>query len=306
GQRQVSTELTPVLDYAVSPDGSRLVVADGRRLVTMRADGSGRSVITDDEHLEFDPAYAPDGQRLAFGRADAATEEGLGLWISSADGNDATEVEFPREIGAEPTPSPSGGDPGKGTLRSPRFSPDGQALAFVDVGDGAVGILELPADRVTRVEATATSPAEWLPDSSGLLVTHRPRPDGQPLVRPDGLVHPMEPEPPDEMAIGGVSRSGVSLAPTDFGRDPGATLAGIDRDGRVAYLAAGRLHVADGPHDEGELVPATAEETVLAAAFASGEDAMVIVVAGRLELLDLATGERTVLVREGSRPRWLP
>src|SRR3712207_7077781 len=36
GEHQVSTELTPVLDYAVAPDGSRLVVADGSRLVAIR------------------------------------------------------------------------------------------------------------------------------------------------------------------------------------------------------------------------------------------------------------------------------
>lgn len=306
GQHQVSTELTPVLDYVVSPDGSRIVVADGRRLVAMRADGSGRSVLTDDEHLEFDPAYAPDGQRLAFGRADAATGDGLGLWISSADGGGAIQVEFPPEIGAEPTPSPSDGEGGAGSLRAPRFSPDGQALAFVDVEDRAVGILELPSERLTRADATATSPPEWLPDSSGLLVTYRPRGAGQPFVSPDGLVHPMDPNPPDVMVIGRMSRSGVSLVPTDFGAGPGAALADIDRNGRVAYLAGGRLYVADGPDEDGELVSATAEDTVLGAAFASGEDAMVIVVAGRLELLDLGTGERTVLVAEGSRPRWLP
>jgi Bacterial Ig-like domain/WD40-like Beta Propeller Repeat len=306
GQHQVSTELTPVLDYAVSPDGSRLVVADGRRLVVMRGDGSGRSVITDDGHLEFDPAYAPDGQRLAFGRADAATDEGLGLWIASADGEGATQVEFPPEIGAEPTPSASGEDSGAGTLRAPRFSPDGQALAFVDVGNQHLGVLELPSDRVTRVDATVTSPPEWVADSSAVLVTHRPRPDGQQLVRADGLVHPLEPNPPDEMAIGQLSRSGLSLVPTDLGRGPGATLLAIDRDGRVAYLIGGRLHVAGGVDESGELVRATADEIVRGAAFGRGEAVMVIALAGRVELLDLVTGRRTVLVPEGSRPNWLP
>jgi len=176
----------------------------------------------------------------------------------------------------------------------------------VDVDDHAVGILELPSDRLTRVEATATSPPEWLPDSSGVLVTHHPRRVGQPFVAPDGRVHPLDPDPADMDAIGRMSRSGVSLVPTDFGAASGARLAGIDRNGRVAYLAGGRLYIGDGPDDEGELVSATADETVLEAAFASGEDAMVIVVAGRLELLDLETGERTVLAPDGNRPGWLP
>ncbi|HEX9609696.1 MAG TPA: Ig-like domain-containing protein [Candidatus Limnocylindria bacterium] len=302
GQHQVSTELRPVLDYAVSPDGSRMVVADGRRLIAMRADGSGREVLTDEGHLEFDPAYAPDGQRLAFGRADAATGEGLGLWISSADGDDPRQVELPAEIGADPTPSPSDGD-GSGLLRAPQFSPDGQALAFVDLA-GSVAILELPSERLTSVESVAVAPPAWLPDSSAILVTHRPRAVGVRLLSPDGLVHPMEGQAED-LSVGLMSRSGTALGETAIGA--GTTLAGIDRNGRVAYLAGGRLYLSDGPDDAGELVPATADEEVLGAAFATGEDAMVLVVApGRLELLDLETGERTVLAPEGSRPRWLP
>ncbi|HUF07304.1 MAG TPA: Ig-like domain-containing protein, partial [Candidatus Binatia bacterium] len=48
GKRQLSSELTPVLDYAVAPDGSSLVLADGRRLVHQRPDGSDRRVLTDE------------------------------------------------------------------------------------------------------------------------------------------------------------------------------------------------------------------------------------------------------------------
>ena len=313
GQHEVSTELTAVLDYAISPDGSRIVVADGRRLIAMRADGSGRSVLTDEAHLEFDPAYAPDGQRLAFGRADAETEAGLGLWLVSVDGGEPTQVELPPEVGADPTtePSPSGAE-GEALLRAPRFAPDGQALAFVDL-DGRVGILELPSERLTTVEAVAAARPAWLPDSSAILVTHR-RPVGMALVSRDGLVHPMDPRAGDFLAVGLMRRSGTTLVETDLGA--GTALVAVDRDGRIAHLDAdGRLYLSDGPDDRGEAVPATDDERILGADFATGEDALVIVVAprgdaeavsGRLELLDLETGERTVLAPEGSRPYWLP
>ena len=86
--RQLSTELTPILDYAVAPDGSSFVVGDGRRLVFALASGADRRVLTEDGFVEFDPTYSPNGQRIAFGRADAATGDGLGLWERTVDGGD--------------------------------------------------------------------------------------------------------------------------------------------------------------------------------------------------------------------------
>ncbi|MEP7082806.1 MAG: hypothetical protein ABI841_07505, partial [Chloroflexota bacterium] len=183
---------------------------------------------------------------------------------------------------------------------------------FVDL-TGAIAILELPSERLTTVEATAVAPPAWLPDSSGILVTQG-RAVAAPLVSPDGRVHPMEAIPDDSVAVGLMRRSGTALAGTALAA--GGALVTVDRDGRLAYLVPdGRLYVSDGPDDPGEAAPATDDERVLGAAFSTGENAMVIVVAprgeagagsGRLELVDLETGERTVLAPEGSRPHWLP
>ena len=316
GQHQVSTELSPVLDYAVAPDGSRLVVADGRRLVAIRADGSDRRVLTDDRHLEFDPAYSPNGQRLAFARADAETGDGLGLWLVAAEGGDPIEVELPPEIGVATTPSPSGtgADRGPGLLRAPRFSPDGQALAFVD-SEGRLAILELPDERLTRVDAGLAAPAAWLPDSSAVLVTHHPG-DRAPLepIPPGGPATPLAAADAEGLEIGLVNRSGRTLHDTELGA---GALVAVDARGRIAYLdEAGRLHLSDGPDGPGSPVPGLDGQAVLGAALAPGEDALAIVVAapevagaagtGVLEVLDLGTGARTVLAPSGASPRWLP
>ena len=311
GQHQVSTELGPILDYAVAPDGSRIVVADGRRLIGVMADGSARSVFTEEGFLEFDPAFAPNGQRLAFGRADAENGEGLGLWISSAEGDDATRVELPSELGAEPTASASGDEPGPGWLRAPSFSPDGQALAFVDP-EGWIAILELPAERLTRVEANAAAPI-WLPDSSAIVFTRNAGGPGAPPA-PGAAVSPLSNEVEAGTMVALMSRSGTTLQETALRR--GVALAGVDRDGRLASLdASGALHLSEGPDDRGRPVPGLDDARVIAAAFATGQEDMVVIVgslggadarSGTVEVLDLETGERTIRAPQGGSPRWLP
>ena len=162
-----------MLDYAVSPDGNSFVVGDGHRLVMVDADGSNRRVLTEEGFLEFDPTYAPNGQRLAFARADATTGSGMGIWERPIPG-DPTRIEIPAD--AIPTPTPiASGDSGAAPewLRAPRYAPDGEALAFVDA-TGVVGIVELTTDTVTRVDYDAQAPPLWLADGSAVLLTGRP------------------------------------------------------------------------------------------------------------------------------------
>ena len=128
-----------MLDYAVSPDGSSFVVGDGRRLVMVDADGSNRRVLTEEGFLEFDPTYAPNGQRLAFARADATTGSGMGIWERT----DPRRSDADRDPGGRDRrrrhrshPAMSGAAPE--WLRAPRYAPDGEALAFVDA-TGVVG-----------------------------------------------------------------------------------------------------------------------------------------------------------------------
>jgi hypothetical protein len=307
GQHQVSAELAPVLDYAVSPDGSSLIVADGRRLVFLRADGADRRVITGDEHWEFDPAYAPGGRVVAFGRADAASGEGLGLWQWEVGGGDPQPIELPDALTASPAPSASDEEAAGLLLRAPRYSPDGLALAFVDTS-GAVGLLELPAQRLTLVPFASATPPTWLPDSSAVLL------GGEPLEAPgeaDPLVAPVEPLTPGaDDSVHRLARSGISTRETALGA--GWEVLAVAADGTIAYVTdQGRLGATE-DEDEADGPLLIGDARVIAAAFAPGEEAMVIVVAGveamagSIERLDLDDGDRTVLTTAGWLPRWLP
>ncbi len=304
GKRQLSAELVPIADYAVAPDGSSFVVADGRRLVYQRADGSDRRSLTDEGLLEFDPTYAPNSQEVAFARADGDSGEGLGLWRWEIGGGDATAIELPREIGE--TPGASAGGEAAGNLRAPRYSPDGGALAFVDLS-GRVGIVELPSQRLTRVAFRAAAAPLWLGDSGALLLSGARGQQTLPGVAFEAPVLPLDPEARDDVFR--LARSGTSVTETPLG--VGSEPMAVAADGTIAYVDSdGALRLTDLP-DSASRSPVLADERVAAAAFAPGEPAMVIVIAaegerGSIELFDIETRRRTLLAPDGSRPRWLP
>jgi hypothetical protein len=318
-QRQLSAELIGIVDFAISPDGRTIVLADGRRLILQAANGSQRRVLTGEDVLEYDPAWSPDGRSFAFGRADAGTGAGLGLWSRSADGGDERRVEIPEGGLQSPNPggSPGDGPAANGLLRAPTYAPDGEALAFVDAA--GVGIVDLAgADTVAmRAALERSGPPTWLPDASALL-----------LVAGDGAGDHIEPVPggpvlPLAVAEGGarivlVERSDGRIVETRL--TGGTQVAAIGTDGRVAYLretdpsaAGGRLFVADAVDGAGRPVGAAAE-LLFSAITIAPEPATLVLAALDAEtgeeagvwLLDLEAEQIRQLTTEGRRPRWLP
>ncbi|TMB85018.1 MAG: hypothetical protein E6J39_02390 [Chloroflexi bacterium] len=310
-QHQVSAELSPLTTYAVAPDGRSLVVGDGARLVELRADGSARRVLTDTGLLEFDPSYAPDGSAILFGRADVKTGSGQGIWRRPPGGGSAERIAIAATVTPTPTASsvptiaPSAGAGGSAqlapVLRSPRVSPDGRRMAFVDMS-GFAGIVDLRTGAVTRAPFRVVAPPAWLPDDATVLVSGLPVTDGSDgssagnggASLPGGLPTPGIPVTPltptglyltvaqrASLEIGALLVGGASVRVTPL--RPGGTLPDVDADGRIAYLVldprlpnAGRVWILNGTSSQSTPVVPDANALESSVHFAPAPQALLV------------------------------
>jgi dipeptidyl aminopeptidase/acylaminoacyl peptidase len=140
-----------------SPDGSRLVVAnsgDGS-LYLINGDGSNVLRITYELYgaVDQDPAWSPDGSRIAFTRwtvgndCDFAVCNDSDIWVVNADGSNPTALTT------------------DGSSSSPVWSPDGAKIAFNGGSDNNSGLYVMNADGggVTGIYRSYSAAPSWQP-----------------------------------------------------------------------------------------------------------------------------------------------
>jgi Tol biopolymer transport system component len=163
----VTREPYGVYDFAISPDGTRLVYAarradGGADLRTVNLDGSGdgaADVLLCPGEACVSPAFAPGGQRLAYQRH---------VLVAGLSGAPALG---PARIFARPLAAPPN-DPGQQLSaaegRFPRWGPDGR-LSYLDVSREAVVIHDLVTGALTFIPNTSGEMGAWSPDGSVIV-----------------------------------------------------------------------------------------------------------------------------------------
>lgn len=159
--RRILPPGTVSMDPAPSPDGTRIVfvVADYGAgtgdLFVVRRDGTGLQQLTTDPGLDDQPAWSPDGSRIAF--RSFRTQRDGDIWVMDADGSHAVNL----------TPDPL---PGVTDERRPAWSPDGTRIAYASNAGGNVDIWTMAADGSDKQRLTSTldydTEPTWSPNGS--------------------------------------------------------------------------------------------------------------------------------------------
>jgi Tol biopolymer transport system component len=215
------TFLTTGAEAAWSPTASRLAFIRNHTLYTHRIDTH------EEQHLInvprcHDPAWSPDGERIAFDWDYSDPTGTPVLWLLQADGT------RPRDISQH----------GVGTWLEPQWSPDGELLLHIRAITGATGgevfVMDTTGGRVRRITTdniTDGAPS-WSPDGASILwVPSRADPPlwGIWVMQEDGSNR-------RQLIEGGSgprwSRDGRSIAFAKFsGAEGGVVLWTMDADG---------------------------------------------------------------------------
>lgn len=161
----ITTSAGRVFDFAVSPDGEKIVYSrinlrDGSDLVLINRDGSEEKVLAEcGDYACIEPTWTADGRYIAYTRYEsgltASLVEGIGkIYIIDVE-NGSINLLF--------------NNPGLyGSLAV--FSPDGSMVSFYDFGEQAIRLVNLQDGSSSIIPSRVAGRGSWSPDGSTLIV----------------------------------------------------------------------------------------------------------------------------------------
>lgn len=164
--QRLTSEPYGVWDYAISPDGTRVVYSarrdesDSRDLWLINTNGSGRiQLVTCDEQACIAPAWSADGTRIAFERrnlikgAIGKTPGPSRIWLVDPNTRDAVPLlEDSQKLGAVP-----------------RWSPVGNQLAYYDADQSVINVIDTAQLTQVQLPSVLGDPGAWSPDGRQLI-----------------------------------------------------------------------------------------------------------------------------------------
>lgn len=134
-------------DPAWSPDGRKIAFADYSAIIVMNADGSDLTRVDHDEYQDEDPTWSPDGKWIAY---TSWRDRDRQIFVMSVDGS------YRRRLVDSP-----------GDQYDPAWSPDGNRIAFASQGDrGGIYLTNADGTETSQLSSRSyglRSPA-WSPD----------------------------------------------------------------------------------------------------------------------------------------------
>jgi Tol biopolymer transport system component len=118
--RKITSDTATALDPAFSPDGSRIAFASRRAIYVMDADGTNTARVTNSTGTDAHPVFTPDGNAIVF---DSDRSGHSQIFVQPLTGTDAVQLTQ---------------EPGVNT--EPAVSPDGETIAFVSTRDGGTNV----------------------------------------------------------------------------------------------------------------------------------------------------------------------
>jgi hypothetical protein len=148
--------------YAAFPgENGKIAFERGGDIWTVNHDGTGRAQVTSGPDIDGNPAWSPDGQRIAYNSNRLSTT--AHIWLMNADGSGQTRLTSSPDFEIQPTWSPDGGRIAYSTI-----SPQRWVDIFIANTDGSGIHMLMGPPGCAPFEFSRTLP-RWSPDGALIL-----------------------------------------------------------------------------------------------------------------------------------------